>query len=156
MKPALIIALAEKEKTYREIAKEAGVSPNMIKAVLNKAGLDQSISIPSRAYDLYVKQKIHVEVAIELNLEADEAIRHYHDYLKLLGITEFTKVYLQVKDNSMLFVNLFKLSQNAGMNDSEVVELLKIANGSLPRIKLEYDRVRAELNSLEARKLKFS
>lgn len=92
------------------------MSPNMIKAVLNKAGLDQSISIPSRAYELYVKQKIPVEVAIELNLEADEAIRHY---LKLLGITEFTKVYLQVKDNSMLFVNLFKLSQNAGMNDSK-------------------------------------
>jgi DNA-binding CsgD family transcriptional regulator len=33
-KEALIVALAEKGKTYREIAKEACVSPNMIKVVL--------------------------------------------------------------------------------------------------------------------------
>ena len=38
-KEALVLALAEKGKTYREITKEAGVSPNTIKAVLNKAGL---------------------------------------------------------------------------------------------------------------------
>ncbi len=41
-KEALVLALAEKGKTYREIAKEAGVSPNTIKAVLNKAGLNQN------------------------------------------------------------------------------------------------------------------
>ena len=35
------------------------------------------------------------------------------------------------------------------MGDGEVVELLKIANGHLPRVKLEYDRLKAELNSLE-------
>lgn len=40
---ALILALAEKDKTYKEIAKEADASPNMIKAVLNKAGIDQNI-----------------------------------------------------------------------------------------------------------------
>jgi hypothetical protein len=39
------------------------------------------------------------------------------------------------------------------MGDDEVVELLKIANGYLPRVRLEYDRVGAELNSLEAKKL---
>ena len=36
-KEALVIALSEKGKTYREITKEAGVSPNTIKAVLNKS-----------------------------------------------------------------------------------------------------------------------
>ena len=33
-----------------------------------------------------------------------------------------------------------------------VVELLKIANGHLPRVRLEYDRLKAELNSLEDEK----
>ena len=65
----------------------------------------------------------------------------------LLGITEFTKVYLQIRDNPWPFVNLVKLTQNSGIRDGEVVELLKIANGYLPRIRLEYDRVKAELNS---------
>jgi lambda repressor-like predicted transcriptional regulator len=56
-KEALVIALYEKGKTYREITKEAGVSPNTIKAVLNKAGLDQTTSISSRVFELYSQEK---------------------------------------------------------------------------------------------------
>ena len=149
-KEALVLALAEKGKTYREITKEAGVSPNTIKAVLNKAGLDQNASISSRAFELYVQQKTPVEVAIALNLEAEKAIKYYHEYFMLLGITQFTSVYLQIKNNPMVFVNLFKLCQNSEMGEGGVLELLKIANGHLPRVRLEYDRVQAELNSLKA------
>ena len=68
----------------------------------------------------------------------------------LLGCTEFTKIFLQIKDNPWPFVNLVKLAQNSGARDGEVVELLKIANGYLPRIRLEYDRVMAELDSCKA------
>ena len=57
-KEALVLALLEKGKTYREIAREAGVSPNTIKAIANKAGIDESTSISSRAFELYVQQKI--------------------------------------------------------------------------------------------------
>ena len=149
-KEALVLALAEKGKTYREITKEAGVSPNTIKAVLNKAGLNQTTSESSRAFELYIQQKTPLEVAIALNLEADKAIRYYHEYFKLLGITEFTRVYLQIKDNPMRFVNLFKLYQNSGTDEGEIIELLRIANGYLPRVRLEYDRVKEEKNSLQA------
>ena len=41
-KEDLVIALLEKGETYREITKRAGVSPNTIKAVANKMGLDQN------------------------------------------------------------------------------------------------------------------
>ena len=149
-KEALVLALLEKGTTYREIAREAGVSPNTIKAIANKAGIDESTSISSRAFELYVQQKTPIEVAIALNLKAKEAIDYYHDYFILLNINEFTKVYLQIKDNPWPFVNLFKLAQNSRMGESEAVELLKIANGYLPRVRLEYDRLKAELNSLKA------
>ncbi len=149
-KEALVLALAEKGETYREITKKAGVSPNTIKAVLNKAGLDESTSMSSRVFELYVQQKTPLEVAIQLNLEADKAIHYYHEYFKLLYITEFTRVYLQIKDNPWPFVNLVKLIQNSGMSDVEVVELLRIANRYLPRIRLEYDRVREEINLSKA------
>jgi lambda repressor-like predicted transcriptional regulator len=56
-KEALVLALAEKGGTYREIAKKGAVSPNTIKAVLNKAGLDESTSISSRAFKLYSQDK---------------------------------------------------------------------------------------------------
>ncbi|MGH9951901.1 MAG: hypothetical protein ACRD5J_09765 [Nitrososphaeraceae archaeon] len=47
-------------------------------------------------------------------------------------------------------MNLTKLVQNARMGDAEVVELLKVANGYLPRVRLEYDRVIEEINSTRA------
>ena len=150
-KEALVIAMLEKGESYRNITQRAKVSPNTIKMLANRAGLDETTSISSRAFELYVQQKTPVEVAIALNLEAEKAINYYHQYFMLLGITEFTKAYLQVKDNPWPFVNLVNLTQNSRMKDGEVVELLKIANGYLPRVRLEYDRVEAELNSLEAK-----
>jgi len=148
-KEALVLALAEKGKTYREIAKEAGVSPNTIKAVLHKAGLDQTTSISSRVFELYSQQKTPLQLAIILGLKAEDAIRYYQEYT-ILGITEFIKIYPQIKDNPWPFVNLVTRAQNSGMSDGDVVELLRIANGYLPRIRFEYDRLKAELNSLKA------
>jgi predicted transcriptional regulator len=149
-KEALVLALLEKGKTYREITKEAGVSPNTVKAVMNRAGLDESTSISSRAFEFYSEGKTSVEVAIALNLEAKEAVRYHYEYYMLLGCTEFIKIYLQIKDNPWPYVNLTRLVQNARMGDGEVVDLLKIANGHLPRVRLEYDRVMEEINSSKA------
>lgn len=126
-KEALVLALAEKGETYREIAKNAGVSPNTIKAVLNRAGLDESTSIHSRAFELFSESKTPLEVAITLNLEAEKAIQYHQQYLMLLGCTEFTKVYPQIKENPWPYVNLVNQSLEKQMGDVEVVELLKIA-----------------------------
>ena len=122
-KEALVLAMLEKGESYRSIAQRAKVSPNTIKMLANRAGLDETTSISSRAFELYVQQKTPLDVAIALNLEAEDAIKYYKEFLMLLGITEFTKVYLLVKDNPIQFVNLFKLSQNLGMGDGEVAEL---------------------------------
>lgn len=149
-KEALVVALAENGKTYREIAKEAGVSPNTIKAVLNRAGLDESTSTHSRAFELFSAGKTPLEVAIKLNLEADIVIKYHQQYYTLLGCTEFTKIYPLIKDNPWPYVNLVKLVHSANIGDDEVVELLRIANGYLPMVRLEYDRVQSDLNSCKA------
>ena len=91
-----------------------------------------------------------MDVAIALNLEAEKAIQYHQQYSMLLGLTEFTKIYIQIKDNPWPFVNLVKLTQNSRMKDGEVVELLKIANGYLPRVRLECDRLKEEKSSLQA------
>jgi predicted transcriptional regulator len=149
-KEALVMALLEKGETYRDIARKAGVSPNTIKAIANKAGLSEIVSESSRVFELYVEQKTPIEVAIMLNLEADKAIRFYHEYFMLLGCTEFTKVYFQIKDNPWPYINLVNLIQNAGISDGEVIELVRIAKGHLARVRLEYDRLKQEKSSLEA------
>ncbi|MGA7369610.1 MAG: helix-turn-helix domain-containing protein [Nitrososphaeraceae archaeon] len=147
-KEALVLALLEKRETYRDIARKAGVSPNTIKAIANKSGLDETTSISSRAFELFSEGKTPLEVAIKLNLEAEKAIQYHQQYYMLLGCTEFTRVYLQIKDNPWPYVNLANLVHSSLMGDREVAELLKIANGHLPRVRLEYDRLNWEKNSL--------
>ncbi len=132
-KEALVIALSENGKTYREITKEAEVSPNTIKAILNNAGLDQTTSISSRVFELYSQNKTPLDVAITLGLKSEEALRYHQEYFLLLRCYEFTKIYLQIKDNPWAYVNLVNLAQNSGIAEGEIVELLKIANGHLPR-----------------------
>jgi predicted transcriptional regulator len=146
----LVVALYEKNKTYREIARELRISFTSIKAILNRAGLDQSTTLTSHAYELFSKDKTPLEVAITLNIAADEAIKYHQQYYMLLGCTEFTKVYPQIKDNPWPYVNLVKIALSLGMGENEVEELLKIANGCLPRVRLEHNRLNAELNSLKA------
>ncbi len=103
------------------------MSANTIKAILSKAGLDQNTSMASRAFEFYSQQKTPspLEAAIKIGLETVEAIRYHQEYFMLLGCTEFTKVYPLIKDNPYPFVNLVKLVLNIGIDDGEVVELLK-------------------------------
>ena len=49
-KEALVIAMLEKGESYRDIAQKAKVSPNTIKMLANRAGLDETTSISSRAF----------------------------------------------------------------------------------------------------------
>jgi predicted transcriptional regulator len=148
-KEDLIIALYERGKTYMEIAHEAGVSPNTIKETLNKAGLIQTSSKASKALELYSQQKTPLEVAITLDIDADKAISLHGEYFKLLGCTEFTRVYQWIRDDPWPFVNLVKLIQNAGMDEDQVNNLLNISKNHLPRVTAEYEKLKTEVNSLE-------
>jgi DNA invertase Pin-like site-specific DNA recombinase len=56
-KEALVLAMLEKGESYRSTMKAAGVSPNSIKAIANKAGIDETTSISSRAFELYDQKK---------------------------------------------------------------------------------------------------
>ena len=56
-KEALVISMLEKGESYRSIAQKAKVCPNTIKMLANRAGLDETTSISSRAFELYVQQK---------------------------------------------------------------------------------------------------
>jgi transcriptional regulator len=74
-KEALVVAMRENGKSYREIVQELKLSPNTIKTISNKAGLDESTSISSRAFELYSQQQSPLEICIKMGLKAEEAIR---------------------------------------------------------------------------------
>jgi transposase len=49
----LVIELYQEGKTYRDIAQTVRMSPNTMKAILSRAGLDQSTTESSRSYEVF-------------------------------------------------------------------------------------------------------
>src|SRR5919112_5420320 len=91
-KEALVIELLNKGLPVREIAKQAHVSFSYIKKTKAKiTGEDYEdekekknpLSVPSRAFKLFLKGKSIVQVAIGLDLPTDQALKVHSDYLVL-------------------------------------------------------------------------
>ena len=140
-------------KTYREISKEARISPRDIGIILNKViedkteGLkeqddaeknrqeeEQQLSLSAQAYKLFSEHKTPLEVAITLNLGELEATKFYKEYWKLKHLHNLNMVYEETKGNIDPFLRLYELSKRKGMGVMQVVNLLSIANNDLPAI----------------------
>jgi DNA-binding CsgD family transcriptional regulator len=111
----LVLDLYNQGKTYREISKEARISPRDIGVILNKVieekkteGLkeaqnnnnaeknqqeQQNLSLSTQAYKLFSEGKTPLEVAIVLNLMQSEATEYYKAYWKLKQLHSLNMVY---------------------------------------------------------------
>jgi hypothetical protein len=155
-------------KTYREISKEARISPRDIGIILNKAveekteGLKEQDnvdaknqeypSLSAQAYKLFSERKTPLEVAIELNLRESEATKFYKEYWKLKQLHNLNMAYEEVKGDIEPFLKLYRLSKAKGMGVKHVVNLLTIANEDLPAIEKRYKRLRNDVSMLQFQK----
>jgi DNA-binding CsgD family transcriptional regulator len=175
-KERLVLDLYNQGKTYRQISKEARISPRDIGVILNKVmeeknaeGLKEGqdnlnseknqnqeqqlhLSLSTQAYKLFSEGKTPLEVAIELNLGESEATKFYKEYWKLKQLHNLNTVYEEIKDDIEPFLKLYQLSKAAGMTAHHVIGLLKIANNNLPEIEWRYERLKREVNTLEVKK----
>jgi hypothetical protein len=156
----LVLDLYNQGKTYREISKEARISPRDIGLILNKVieekieGNEEQdntdseknqnreqqphLSLSAQAYKLFSDRKTPLEVAIALNLGESEATKFYKEYWKLKQLHNLNMVYEETKDDIEPFLRLYRLSKAAGMSARHVTNLLKIANTDLPDIQCRY------------------
>jgi hypothetical protein len=163
-------------KTYREISKEARISPRDIGVILNKvieskAGewkeerqqdnnidaeknqeLEQHLSLSAQAYKLFSEGKTPLEVAIALNLRESEATRFCREYWKLKQIYNLNMVYEETKDDIASFLKLYKLSKDKGIGVQQVVDTLAIANNDLPAIEERFKSLRNDVGMLQSQK----
>jgi hypothetical protein len=141
-------------KTYHEIAKIARMSPRDIKPIIDKAYQEKERaahkSLAVQAYELFSKGKKPLEVAIALNIGQIAAIQYYAEYLRLIGLDEITKVYLEFKDDISYFVSLCKEAKAAKMGVSQVINLLKIANNYLPSVQHRYEQLQKQNSILDS------
>jgi hypothetical protein len=155
-------------KTYREIAKEARMSPRDIGVILNKAVEEKKsegskeeqdnieseknqerLSLSAQAYKLFSDRKTPLEVVIALNLKESEVTKFYKEYWKLRQLYNLNMVYEETKGNIEPFLKLYKLAKAKGMGVKQVVNLLQITNNDLPAVEKRFKRLRNEMSSLQ-------
>src|SRR5215203_2230287 len=161
-------------KTYREISKQARISPRDTGVILNKVieekrereegvkqqdntcaeknqeqKYEQHPSLSTQAYRLFSERKTPLEVAIALNLRESEATKFYKEYWKLKRLHNLTLIYEETKGDIEPFLKLYRLSKAKGMGLKQVVNLLAIANNDLPAVEEKFKRLRNDMNMLQ-------
>jgi transposase len=158
-------------KTYREISKEARISPRDIGVILNKVmeekmetkgqqdnntdtekNQEQHLSLSTQAYKLFSERKTPLEVSIALNLRESEATKFCREYWKLKQLHNLNMIYEEIEDDIGYFVKLYKLSKAKGMSIQHVIDVLEIANNDLPAIEERYKRLGNDVSMLQSQK----
>ena len=128
-KKNLVIQLHQEGKTQREIAKIAHMSVRDISKIIRKIeGIPEEKSVETQALDLFYQGKKPIEVAVELNLNAQKTSKLYKDYLKLEGFHKLVSVYDEINDNLSLFLKLYYVIIQNGIKPNEIVNLVKNSN----------------------------
>ena len=128
-KKNLVIQLHQEGKTQREIAKSAHMSVRDISKIIRKLeGVSEEKPIVTKALDLFYQGKKPIEVAVELNLNAQKTSKLYKDYLQLEGFYKLVLLYEEIKDNLSLFLKLYYAIIQNGIKPNEIVNLVKNSN----------------------------
>jgi transposase len=151
-----VIKLYEQGKTVREIAKEVHISFASIGSIIRRSKgedkeqrLENNISKAPQALKLFSKGKELLEVAINLDLGAEEVERLYREYLQLKGLQRLIYVCDEIGDLLPSFMTLFNiLKDERMMNEKDITDILKSAI-ELPIIKNRIGELTEEVNSLE-------
>ena len=94
----------------------------------------QQQEISSKAYKLFSKGKLPLDVAIELNLTEPEVTKLYKEYLKLKRHHKLYSVYIELGDDGTRdFLALYKLSKKEGVSREQDVKLLQLVDEDNPR-----------------------
>jgi transposase len=141
-------------KNYREISKIVKMSVRDIGEIVKKAYQEKERqehkSLSVQAYELFSNGNTLLEVAIKLNLGQVQATQYYWEYLKLRGFDDIAKIYQELQGSVWYFVKLCKEAKAAKMGIPQVINLLRIANSSLPSVQHRYEQLQEQNNQLES------
>jgi hypothetical protein len=144
----------------REISKLLRMSFTDIAKILKDADKEKESEqqrtrqefLSSQAYKLFSEGKSPVQVAIELNIRASDAIIFQREYWDLEGLHNLNRIYEETKVDTWHIVNLWKSVKSAGMGVQHVIKTLGIANNHLPSVEYTYETLKREVEDLEAEK----
>ena len=160
-KKALVIQLYEQGKTRRQIAEVAHMSFKDISNVIKKhTGEDSDLidrpekSKAARAFELFLKGKRSVEVAIELDMSADEVEELHIQYWRLSKLDDLETLYHEAKYSLSLLLQLFKILKNERIiKDKDIYDIIELAKYGLPSLRNRYEDLLNQVTALQRKKV---
>ena len=132
-----VIELYKQGRTIREIAQEVRMSFGSIGDIIKKVKDDndysdeakeENISKDTQAFKLFSKDKKPIEVAIKLDLGADEVDKLYQQFWRLKRLHQLTLMYQEIRRYLPSFLKLFKIMKEQKMlTEEDIVKILKFA-----------------------------
>jgi hypothetical protein len=152
-KEKLVVDLYKQGLTYAQIAKEAHVSLRDIAPILNKTGEYQSLSDSSQAYKMFEAGSSPIQVAIALNLRANQVSEYYREYWDLNGLYQLNQMYEELGNDIWSISELNRRAKAEGLTPQQVSRILN-KNITLERqnLDLEGEQARLELSNRQAAK----
>jgi predicted DNA-binding protein YlxM (UPF0122 family) len=144
--------------TYRDIAKELKMSPNQISDIIKKheeksnaiANKKKQLSLSSKAYKLYSKDKTEVEVAIKLDIPQAHATQFHLEYLKLKGLDVLLSLYVRTKGKLFSLCKLYEeLVVKRGMSIEQVANIVDLALHKLPYMEGLFEIAKKEAERMQ-------
>lgn len=159
-KKALVIQLYEQGKTIRQIAEVVHMGFKDISDVIKKLTCEENDSVgkrekskDARAFELFLQGKKPIEVAIELDMSADEVEELCVQYWRLSKLHDLETLYHEAKYSLSPFLQLFRiLKENKITKNEDISTLIELAGNGLPYLKDEVQDLSNQVTILETKK----
>jgi hypothetical protein len=159
-KKALVIQLYEQGKTRRQIAEVAHMSFKDIAAVIKKHTGEDSDPVDNpgkskaaRAFELFLQGKQSIEVAIELDLSADEVEDLHVQYWRLSKLDDLETLYHEAKYSLSLLLQLYKILKDKRIiKDKDIYDIIELASYGLPSLRNRHEDLLNQVTSLQCEK----
>lgn len=127
-KEELVIKLLNEGLKYKDIAKQAHVSLSDISKIKRKITgeeIEKPLSVPSKAFQLFLEKKNLVEVAIMLDISKDDTMKIYSDFLVLHNMAKVATILKENINNLSVFLKWFNCIKVNNIRKSDISKAIE-------------------------------
>ena len=158
-KKTLVIELYKQGKTRRQIAEIAHISFKDIADIINGyTGENKRVTKPEKskdscAFELFLQGKQSVEVAIELDIPADQVEELHVQYWRLSKLDNLEILYHEAECSLSLLLRLHNILKDKRITrDKDISDLIELANDGIPNLRARFEELLNQVTALEKEK----
>ena len=158
-KKALVVELYNQGKTRRQIAEVVHMGFKDIADIINEyTGENKRVNKPekskdARAFELFLQGKQSVEVAIELDMPADQVEELHVQYWRLSKLDNLEILYHEAEYSLSLLLRLHNILKDKRITkDKDISDLIELANDGLPNLRARFEMLLNQVTALENEK----